>query len=104
MEHWITAKRDELISSDVQDAVTPSSPAQPSALPTAHASPGTLAEEHPDSMLCSRDSEDEDAESTCDASEMTLAMGLTPKTPVGVAGVQNTSSVANSVDGTEYFI
>lgn len=59
MEHWITAKRDDLVASDVQDAVTMSSPAPPSGnfVAAPRGTPGTLAAE--ERVLCSGDSDSE---------------------------------------------
>lgn len=113
MEHWITSKRDELIASSVQDNVKPSSPAPPSPSPVPRGSPGTLAAEPPESVLCSRDSEDEEVEEAVVASKAAEAVmeavpsvsKSQPKTPVGAGrGRPVTSTAADGVDETEYFI
>lgn len=98
MEHWITAKRDELISTEVQDAITPSSPAPPAAQ-----NPGTRSAGMSDpSVLCSRDSEDEDVEQTPVQAPVQQPAVTSVKTPVGVGAPRAKADRAD--DGTEYFI
>ncbi len=57
MEHWITAKRDDVVAGDTQDALTMASPSSKTAAAAPPGTPGTLAGE--ERVLCSVDSDSE---------------------------------------------